>query len=580
MTVEIPDLELLITLANQAAPLGTRLTRVLTTIGSDPGADVQLAGLPARWAVVQRDAAQVAVRLLGTGKSHPLREGEELRLEGVRLTLHPVGAETDPGLPVQSLADRLSEVESPKDALSLLLEGVLAATAADSGAIILREGDAYGVAVAQDLNGDLVPDVKQLLSDHILIEVLKSGSQMWIPDLSQHPTFANVPSVVALKLHSVLCVPMQLYGTVLGAIYLGKRELEPAFSRRQASDLALLASLAVPLLIQLRRARPGTVPANRYLVGECQAIRQVRELINRVAPSDLSVLVLGDTGTGKELVAAAVHAASSRAGRNLVAINCAAIPRSLLEAEMFGYKRGAFTGAVTDRQGRIEQAHQSTLFLDEVGDMPMEMQAALLRVLENHEVTRIGENLPRPVDFRLIAATHRALDVEVAAGRFRADLLFRLKEFTIILPPLSKRGADVLLLAHLFLHITERELGLSAHRIGQAAAEQLMRHPWPGNVRELRSTLRRAAILCDGPEILTEHLGLGTPFQLSNDLIPALPIPQEPSDLGRSLAEARDEFVSRYVAAVLERHGGDREVAAASLRISVRSLYRYLSINH
>lgn len=253
----------------------------------------------------------------------------------------------------------------------------------------------------------------------------------------------------------------------------------------------------------------------------------------------------------------------------MVAINCSAVPEGLLAAELFGAKKGSFTGAVTDRIGKIEQADGSTLFLDEAGDMPLGMQAALLRVLEQREVVRVGENEPRKVDFRLIAATHKDLDAEVRAGRFREDLLYRLREVTVTLPPLAARGNDVLLLARLFLRQTEKQLGLPPRRLGEPAERAIVSHPWPGNVRELRAAIRRAAVLALATEISPKDLQLNAPAR-----VPVSEV--ELGDLDRKLDEAKEEFVARYVKAVVDKHGGDRAAAADALGVSVRSIYRYL----
>lgn len=598
---EEEQLELEIHPGGKVTPRRALIRRALTTVGSEAQADIAVAGLPPRWAVLQLDGdgdrePGLVVRLLASGESCRLGRGETRQVAGVELTLRVLTggqSEEEAGqgspLPIQGLTDLLSGVEDPREALALLLQELIAATGADLGAVILREHDHYTVAVDQHRDGSRLPQPGGLLSDHIVREVLDSGEQVAVDDVRGVPRYARVPSVTLLRLRSVLCAPMRLHSAVLGAIFLGRCSGAP-FPRRQAVDLGMIAALAVPLLVQLRRfewrVQAGTEdamcePAD-LLIGESESMQAVRSLIARVAPSDLSVLILGDTGTGKELVARALHQASPRGSRPLITLNCAAVPESLLEAELFGARRGAFTGAVSDRVGRIEQADRSTLFLDELGDMPLPMQSALLRVLEQREVVRLGENTPRPVDFRLIAATNTDLDGAVAAGRFREDLLYRLKELVIALPPLAVRESDILLLAQLFLRQTEQQLGLSGRRISPAAAEALMKHPWPGNVRELRATMRRAGILCDGREILVEHLGLGdTAPGHEREIAVAprsAPISSDLGDLNRPLVEARDAFVASYVAAVLERHEEDRERAARSLGISVRSIYRYLKI--
>ena len=295
--------------------------------------------------------------------------------------------------------------------------------------------------------------------------------------------------------------------------------------------------------------------------------------LTRAAASPETILMLGESGTGKELVARAIHEASSRAARPLIALNCASVPEGLLGAELFGYAKGAFTGASGERAGLIEAAAGSTLFLDEVGDMPLPMQAALLRVLEQREVKRLGETKPRSVDFRLVAATNRDLEQAVRDGQFRGDLLFRLEELTLELPPLTARGDDVILLAHFFLRQAEAQLGLPLHAIGPAAEASLEQHCWPGNARELRAAMRRAAVLADRHEITPADLAIGGALTH----VQSAPVGDDLGDLTRSLATARDAFVRRYIEAVVEQHDDNREAAAKALGIGVRTLYRHLS---
>jgi DNA-binding NtrC family response regulator len=380
--------------------------------------------------------------------------------------------------------------------------------------------------------------------------------------------YKGVASVVALGLGAAVCLPLKLDGKTLGALYVGSRSASRGRARsdRALADLGVLAAFTLPFVAQLRR--PKTVSIDQ-LLGESPRIDAVRALVARIAPTDLGVLVIGPSGAGKEVVARALHAASPRAARPMIAINCAAVAPSLLDAELFGYRKGAFTGAAADRAGLIEAAQGSTLFLDEIGDMPLAMQAALLRVLEQREVRRLGDTSARAVDFRLIAATHRDLDAEVAAGRFREDLLFRIREVRIDVPGLAARGADVGLLARAFLRQAEAQLGLAPHELGADAQAALAAHAWPGNVRELKAAMRRAAILADGPIVRAIDLQLNAPAASSS-------IPSPLGDTSRPLEVARDEFVVRYVRAVLEQVGGNREAAAKQLGIGVRTLYRYI----
>jgi two-component system nitrogen regulation response regulator GlnG len=244
-----------------------------------------------------------------------------------------------------------------------------------------------------------------------------------------------------------------------------------------------------------------TVPGDR-LVGRSRALLEVFKTIGRVASSDVAVLVTGESGTGKELVARAIHQASARTEQPFVAVNAAAIPRELLESELFGHERGAFTGAIDSRPGRFREARGGTLFLDEIGDMPLELQAKLLRVLQSGEVTSVGGRKPEHVDVRIIAATHRDLDVAVRENRFREDLLYRLRVVPIEIPPLRERPEDIAALAQHFVARYADEFGTGSRILSPDAQERLLTHAWPGNVRELENAIKRVLVLSSG-EILT-----------------------------------------------------------------------------
>jgi len=571
------QLELVISQARSTVPVRVVLAKRLTTLGSNPAADVCLPMLAEQWAMVTQHEAGATVRVLTTGTDYQLADGSHIEVDGVSLALTIRRGDGD-GIGAHVLAEALSSADTPATALEQICAGLVAATGADSGAIILRDGNGYSVVAARDAAGGALSEAAILLSDTVVLDVLGGATTVALGDVAHHDRYANIASVVRLQLRSVLCVPMAAGDRVLGAIFLGKRDMRAPFTDTQARELRVLAAMSVPFLAQMRRRASSSVESLTQLVGESPVMVETRRLIDRVGPSDLGVVIKGETGTGKERCARALHAASPRAHNRMVALNCAAVPASLLEAELFGYKKGAFTGATTDRAGRLEQADGSTLFLDEIGDMPAAMQAALLRVLQEREVTRIGENEPRKVDFRCLVATHRDLDEEVAANRFRADLLFRLREITIELPPLRQRDDDVILLAHLFLRQAEQQLSLAPHGLASSAEQVLKTYDWPGNVRELRSVMRRAAVLCDGSQITGADLGLG----LASDAAIAIADSATAGaggglgDLSRPLAEARDDFISRYVAAAVEMCGGDRQRAAESLGISVRSLYRYL----
>ncbi len=549
-------------------PVRHTFRKVITTLGADESADLRLGTVSRQWAVVKRSGDSLELRVLETGATHALHPGSKVVVDGVLFDLtEPVESSvTVQRLPIDRIALALGDVDAPEDALEGLLAELLAVTGADRGALVLRERGSYTVPVARDSSGAPLPNGAELLSDTLVRDVLERGESVCVADAPSHDRYAQIPSVAALELRSVLCVPMTLGGNVMGAIFLGKRQSRAGVLHPEwADDLRAIGSMVLPLLAQLRRHAGQRGEGEYLLVGEDASMQEVRLLVQKVGPSNLSVLVLGDTGTGKEMVARALHHASDRGAHEMVALNCSSVPESLLSAELFGAKKGAYTGAVADREGVIERAHRSTLFLDEVGDMPPSMQASLLRVLEERKVTRLGDGQARKVDFRLVAATHKNLEDEVEAGRFREDLLFRLQEMTIVVPALAARGDDVILLATLFLRRAERELGLPPLVLSAASERVIRTHRWPGNVRELKAAMRRAALLCDGETITPDDLRLRT----SRSVPPS-------ADTSLPLTEAREKFVQEYVQRTLTKHEGNREAAAAALGISLRTLYRYL----
>jgi two-component system, NtrC family, response regulator HydG len=311
-------------------------------------------------------------------------------------------------------------------------------------------------------------------------------------------------------------------------------------------------------------------------IGRSAAMRSVYQMIERVAPTDATVLILGETGTGKELVARAIHERSSRAQSRMVAVNCAAIPRSLIESELFGHVRGSFTGAAADRAGLFEEAGGSTLFLDEIGELRPTVQAKLTRVLEERGVRRIGESRERKIDVRVVAATHRDLRAMVRAGSFREDLWFRLNVCVVELPPLRDRADDIPLLAQRFL--AERAPQARSHATGftteAMAAMQVYR--WPGNVRELRSAVERAAIVEDGAEIqlssLPEEVRRVSPLRLTS----ASDVDLSRLSYREAVDASREETNRRYLEAVLRRFNGDVTAAAEHAGIERESFYRLL----
>jgi DNA-binding NtrC family response regulator len=285
----------------------------------------------------------------------------------------------------------------------------------------------------------------------------------------------------------------------------------------------------------------------RGLIGDCPAMQDVLTRIRKVAPTDATVLIRGESGTGKELVARAIHEASKRSGAALVAVNCAAIPEGLIESELFGHERGAFTGAQSARTGLVEGAAGGTLFLDEIGELPPSAQARLLRVLQEGEVRRVGATRTRHVDVRLIAATHRDLPAMVRNGSFRDDLYHRLRVFEIFVPPLSERGSDVEQLAQHFLEDCMRKLGRSGLSFQPQALAALREHDWPGNVRELHNAVERAVILCEATAITAELLAIESESESESGSFKVSQPPEAPELDAAVSGDSLDAYLKKFV---------------------------------
>jgi two-component system, NtrC family, response regulator HydG len=298
------------------------------------------------------------------------------------------------------------------------------------------------------------------------------------------------------------------------------------------------------------------------LVGSSPPIRRVFELVQRVAPTDATVLITGESGTGKELVARALHAQSRVANREFLALNMAALPRDMVEAQLFGHERGAFTGADRRREGLLRTVRGGTVFLDEVGEMPLAAQAKLLRAIESREILPVGAERPEKAEFRLLAATNRDLEVEVREGRFRQDLYFRLNVFSLEVPPLRERRDDIPDLVAHFVASHGRRQGRRPPTVSNAVMKVLIGYAWPGNVRELSNVIERACILCDGATIELRDL----PAELATD-----------TGVATSLKLAVEDFERKHLAWVLRVAGGNRERAAELLEIDAATLYRRLA---
>ena len=315
---------------------------------------------------------------------------------------------------------------------------------------------------------------------------------------------------------------------------------------------------------QVRDLRRHTA-LEEILIGESDVMKRLDDAIRSAAPSNSRVLITGENGSGKEIVARTLHRLSHRAEQAFVDVNCAAIPKDLIESELFGHRKGAFTGAIDDRKGKFELADSGTLFLDEIGDMSLEAQAKVLRVLQEQTFQKVGGQQAITVDVRVLAATNKNLENEIAAGNFRSDLFYRLNVIPIDVPPLRARGNDVILLAEYFLRRFAAETGMPKKRLSAGAASKLRGYHWPGNVRELRNVVERIAILTKGESIEPEDIQLGTRGSLPAEV-----------DGKLTLREARDEFEKQYILSRLRELAGNVSRTADALGVERSNLYRKL----
>ncbi len=335
---------------------------------------------------------------------------------------------------------------------------------------------------------------------------------------------------------------------------------------RNALELARLAE-------ENRRLRLKAAPG-REIIGQSEAIRQLREKVRIVAPTNASVLITGENGTGKELVARALHALSGRAHRPFVEVNCAAIPEELIESELFGHEKGSFTGATSRRQGKFDLAHEGTLFLDEIGDMSLKTQAKILRILEEQRFERVGGSRPIQVDARVVAATNKNLEEEIVRGTFREDLYHRINVIPLPVPPLRDRREDIPLLVEYFLKELATENETSAKTLTAAALEALSTLPWPGNVRELKNFIWRLAILAPRPTIDLDDLALASPALAAGG--PAEPDPLKAMLSLPSFREARAQFEKEYLRRKLAECDGSVSTVAEMVGLERSHLYRKL----
>jgi transcriptional regulator with GAF, ATPase, and Fis domain len=588
------------TLKIQLPGKGTRIYRIhkkITSLGRSPEADVSLAepsvaeshahihfdGREFNLAATERDG-ELFVNGRKRSKQRLMHE-DRIRVGNVELEFSlydQPGADDadDAGAAATELASykKLYEFSGKLMAsyelpalLDQLLDVMIQVSNADKGFLVLMESGEPVVKAARNLRRETIFDAVRQLSDSILAHVIKTRRPLIISDALRDEEFKNSLSVVNLKLTSVMCVPLIEQGSMLGLIYVGNDNVAQLFAESQLEVMSVFAAQAsllvrnALLVNDLRldnRSLQSRIEQIRFgeILGSSPRMQEVFRKVQKVAATDISVLITGETGTGKELIARELHSRSPRAKHPFITINCGAIPENLLESELFGHVRGAFTGAVGNKLGRFQSADHGTLFLDEIGEMPLALQVKILRALQEKVVVRVGDTNSETVDIRILAATNRDLDAEIKAGRFREDLYYRLNVVNLHLPPLRDRGDDIAVLARYMVGRYAPEYGSAVRGLTPNAIAAIKRHRWPGNIRELENRIKKAVVLADKALLGPEDLDLSP-----DDLPSILP-----------LADAKEKFQREYINEVLALNAGNRTKTARDLGVDPRTIFRHL----
>ena len=568
------------------------LSKELSSIGSSESCDIRDSRLLATHAFIRLDGARFWVTqahpsstISVNGRAvrrHPLAHGDLLKVGVMDYQVDLLGGNASSNHSPQALSDDeslhsyeriaqfaelLSEQGHTEELIEVLIDEVMELTQADHGLIMsIRDGER--VVRAARSEGD--DDPHSQLSDTIAQRVIEQRRALLIEDIDEAGSASE--SMIRVGLMSAMCTPLMFKRELLGIIYVGSCSPLRSFGEPCLRVLKALSALAAILLkgtltqdalkSDNKRLR-DELEVRRFgsMIGSSSTMMSVFERVERVADTRVNVLIQGETGTGKELIARELHLRSERASGPFIAINCGAIPHELIESELFGHVRGAFTDAVYQKEGCIRAAHGGTLFLDELGEMPLSSQSKLLRVIQEREVQPVGSHQRHPVDIRLICATQVRLAEAVEAGRFREDLFYRVNTVALDLPPLRQRGQDVILITRYLIQRFCDRYEIEFKSLTDDALEAIQQYSWPGNIRELENRVSQAVILSDGEQISAQDLQL-TPERLEMELKP--------------LAEAKEAFVQDYIERALSIHQGNRTRAALQLGVDPRTIFRLL----
>jgi Nif-specific regulatory protein len=453
-----------------------------------------------------------------------------------------------------------------------ILDSIFEVMPVDRGAILLGRSESDFTSLYGRDREDASKQVH--VSRTIVDQVMAEGVAILSNNIQSNETLSTAESLVATQTTSLMCAPLILFGKLIGVIYLDTSNPLVQFDERH---LQLLAGIAGIATVSLENARQmewlegenqrlrSSLAIEHNMIGEGEPLQEVYRFIERVAPTESAVLIRGESGTGKELAAHAIHANSPRSAKPFVVINCAALTETLLESELFGHERGAFTGAIALKKGKLEIAQSGTVFLDEIGEMAPPLQARVLRFLQDHKIERVGSTRPIELDVRIIAATNRNLEEAIASGIFRADLYHRLNVVTVTMPPLRKRREDIPLLANYFAAKYAKACKRPVGGISQKARILLQGYDWPGNVRELENAIERAVVMGSTEAIEAEDL----PERILEDAESAA---QPAASYYEAIKKAKQDLILQ----TLKQAGGNYTEAAQTLGIHPNNLHRLI----
>jgi Nif-specific regulatory protein len=476
---------------------------------------------------------------------------------------------------LMKISTTINSVRGLEDLQRQLLELIFEVVPAERGAILLTEDDLNDFSSIFGLDRQEGPNREVRVSRTITERVLREGISFLSNDLQQNDALGESESLIASRIQALLCVPLMLFEKAVGVIYLYTSDALTRFDKDQLQLVTAISGIAAVALENARHFEwlvsenqrlQEDIQVEHNMIGESQRMRDVYQFIARVAPTSSTVLILGESGTGKELAARAIHLNSPRKAKAFVAVNCAALTETLLESELFGHEKGAFTGAVAQKKGKLEVADGGTLFLDEVGEMPALLQAKLLRVLQEREFERVGGTRTLKVDIRLIAATNKDLEEAIRQGTFRQDLYYRLNVVSLSMPPLRERREDIPLLASYFVQKYSDKCNRKVRGISSEARARLTNYDWPGNVRELENAIERGVVLGTTDLILPEDLpeaALETATPVSSSGV---------TNYHEAVTEAKKQLILKAV----EQADGNYTEAAKLLGVHPNYLHRLI----